>query len=684
LAEIAASDGSSAQRARDLFKKALTWGQDGVDFEEQAEALELLQQWTAPGKPVKYLCCVLDGLKQLLAMEATNVGPHEDGTSISMWRARLKLTDDLRRLRTAALEVAFSLARSAEAATRREAAKVSHNAMSEIMQAMGPEEREAVLPSPEDPATPVRVPYKVPQVNTADDLTAQLRDLFGRVETEAKQESEPTVLLEWESCVDWHARFAPETDLGKEAVRIIGAMRTRPGHRLACVLLGRMRDPQDEKELEAVVDEALKTRTVDELFAIVRDSAHLSGNGSSGRFLFRLTTRDPAYGRALLDLCGKVGDEPALPPHPLGMLVSALHVTGADRTVARTFADRGGPWRRVAAAAVSRLRPEWYAGFTLTSDDLALIRELALDTDPVVWEPIADFAPSLAHHDPGACLSLAREIAAGHEESALEKVAEMCRELLDRDATTYRVPIVDLVNQSFVAAPRIDGYWTARLLVRLSAGHLDWLIDFFDARIRTAESRDASIHEFRVVPNVIEQLLPKAAEASDQIAAAVLRVLGWSLSTGRRAYEAASLLRKLVGKHVTPVLVAALQQVVSTSGAPVELASPASSVLRAFADDDAKFAALFLLLDAIDKSSSAKRLDAVRALVNSVGGGSVTAAMGKTPPVYLQLLERLRRFDAAHLGHSAVQSFVELAVKVVESRIQWHREQDEEFRIRVS
>jgi hypothetical protein len=75
-------------------------------------------------------------------------------------------------------------------------------------------------------------------------------------------------------------------------------------------------------------------------------------------------------------------------------------------------------------------------------------------------------------------------------------------------------------------------------------------------------------------------------------------------------------------------------------------------------------------------------VDGIRTLVDSLAGGGITAAMGRPPPALVLLLERLRQFDAAHPGHAAVHAFVELAIRYVEARIESHREQDEEFRIR--
>jgi hypothetical protein len=260
----------------------------------------------------------------------------------------------------------------------------------------------------------------------------------------------------------------------------------------------------------------------------------------------------------------------------------------------------------------------------------------------------------------------------------------MCRELLDRDPATHQAGVAALVQETFVSAPRLDGYWTARLLVRLSARNLGWLVDFFDARIRTAETLNAPLHKFHVVPEVIDQMLPQAARESEQNADAVGRVLGWALSSGRRAYEGAILLRKLVGKRVTPVLVEALERVVSASASPVDLARPASAMLRAFLDGDDKMSALFVLLDAIDRAGSSGRADAIRALVDSLGGGPISAAMGRPPPALVALLTLLRQFATAHPGHATVHAFVQMAVQNVEARLVWHREQDEEFRIRAS
>jgi hypothetical protein len=113
----------------------------------------------------------------------------------------------------------------------------------------------------------------------------------------------------------------------------------------------------------------------------------------------------------------------------------------------------------------------------------------------------------------------------------------------------------------------------------------------------------------------------------------------------------------------------------------VELARPVASTLRVFADGDSKLAALFVVLDAIEKSTSSKRTEAIRALVDSLAGGGITAPMGRPPPALVHLLERLRQFDAAHPGHVAVHAFVELATKYVEAQIALHRERDEEFRI---
>jgi hypothetical protein len=685
LAGIAETEGRSAQRARDAFKKALSWGQDGVDLGEQTGALEMIRQWVPAGQPARHVALVVEGLKQLLAIETVTTSLDEGGIHLVMSYGRLPLTEELRRLRASALTVVFELARAPDVATRRRAAKLVHDVIQELLRATGPRDRQAVVSGEDDPMKPVLVPYTLPDIGSADDVEAQFRELFARVESEAAGESDATVLVEWEACVNWHARFAPKTELGQEAARIIAAMRQRPGHRLGRALLGRTGDHRNEDELEAVAAEVLKTRSAEEFLAIVQDIARSEpgAEGPIGQFLFRLAMRDPAYGAEILTLCDRQQDTPGLPLLPLGMLVSALHVSGTDRGLVRRLSERGGRWRRTAAIAAGRLRPEWHHGFSLSDDDLALIRELALDAEPSVWQELAHFAPSLARHEPDVCLALARDMAARHGEEALKTVAEMCRDLLERDTDRYRPPIVAIVDEFFVPSPQLDEYWIAHLLAKLAANDLRWLVNFFDARIRAAEAADAGIRAFRVVPEVIDQMLPSVAAAnaaSVEFATVLFQVLQWALSTGRRAHDGTSVLRKLVGKCVTPSLVAAIKEAVTPATA-VDLARPASTALRAFADDAGKFAALFELLDGIDKSTAEQRDAAIRALVNSIGGGGITAAMGRPPPAYVQLLELLRGFETAHPDHGAVRSFVEHARRYVEAQLEWHRQHDEEFRL---
>jgi hypothetical protein len=658
------------------------------------QSLRVLEGWWKDHEELRARL-ILTGLESLLSFETISMRAY--GLEATIATLRLVATPEVKALRAAAIAFLRRLLGHASDIVRTMAASVLAEASRSANSVRSDDKKRSIvtLGGGEDGTEPVVHDLALPEVTDTDYLNEQITLFFSIVEERIGIESSGLVLDELRAVVDWHAKFAPQSLLGKRAQKIEARLLELPAYRLFDIVAGTHGNPLDNTPRDKVVSELIAANRPDAFLADLKGIHRAKGSqamGRAGSLLTQLGAKHPDYAKQIFDLI-KDDNLDQLWFYAANLVVG-LRVSGSAPNLLAQIAAKAGLWRRVAAIACSRLRPAWHGGLSLQTADLDVMRELLRDVDPSVCEPVASFLWLIVEDVPDACLDMVEELATRAPDAYAEQIAEVCREAIKLDAKNHsRVrSIIDRLE----TVANLSGPHVVNVIACLAEFELDWFFNFLERRIQHAETGDPEGLE--AVPDGLERELPSRISAEVR-EVAIGRALEWIRRSDQFAVGLARLIRGLAsevekqpvaGGNTKPSagaeevsrkpLFVAVRSFLSTSPDIVVL-ERMCKVLRALGDGEMKFL-LFgecLLAAKVLPADEQRRLRS--ALIGAIGGRAMRWRPGEVPPALKQQLALLQTLASFHPDESLVEEFVQEASTSIRRRIQMVRDNDEELLI---
>ena len=652
---------------------------DGVQYPEDGDtsflwqALDVLRAWWASHQD-RRLRMVLAGVARLLALEVQF--SEVEGNNIVIKRGRPPLTDELRRLRAAALGLLQLILAHSSHAVRANAARVLRDAASEVRRAR-PRRQDSAEVQPTPPGEHPEV--EVQSTPTEEYLDEELNRIFLVVEGVILIERAPHVVDCLIEVVHWDAEFASKSLFGKRATTLENEADSRPSYQLYALLAGARHDLQSEVLTASIISKLIAegnpVALANELASIAgpAGSRGLSGGAS---FLLELGSRHPDYARSLLQLIDI--DQSTLPMYWSASLVAGLRVSG-DSGLISQFAKASLEKRKVAAIACTRLRPLWHPGFRLTNEDISVMRDLLDDPDEWLRRQLVEFVWTIVSDEPNACLALVEVVARKTPAPFVEQIAHVCREAL-KVLGDISLPQVSEIVECFRSVPNIEGHHANTLLADLARRDLDWFFNFLTSRVEYAASAGLELYNFSAVPADLSRFFTEKRFSPQLRADALKRALTWLDRTYGFTLELPRLVYAVAGGLVSPELVVAIRASISSKPTALVLAQ-IGRILHDFSNGEAKFILLGECLVATSRLQSDEQISVCDSLSGAIGRRSLKWSPGQTPPALLKLLDRLDELRKRHPDAILVQKFAEREMLRVQREIAEIRDRDAELYI---
>lgn len=506
---------------------------------------------------------------------------------------------------------------------------------------------------------------------------------------------DPIVLVEIRRTLSWHWEHSP-TETKQAAREVCDQLPDTLRNRLALVLFdgwGQLLDDHlkdyekaqeaKQKRIDGVVKDLLRSRTESDVIGMVRERLELQGAGTardSGYavpFLVALVTARPSIAEAICQDALKSDASSFAPvlPAVLGVLLTASPTKGL--AAARSLLDRGTVAdRRGVAVAVGRFRA---LGTHLSSNELALLLELAEDQDAWVRQIVAQAARWLAHagHKTEA-VTVACRVPFADSEAVADDVLQLfaAGSIPWRELTTSQI---GAILDNLTRCPSLEQYWITVFLSKLSVSYSDEVVDLLMRRVEHWETVE-EVLEYHPLPHQWHE--PLHVRESDNFIPTLRRIRDWigRDTTSWRRLDAGGRLFQAVAGDFDAAVLGVIEEVLADG--PGSSVSALPSILRHaprhLALDDVDFVRRVLTGAASVSDDLAKQVGS--AMHGAVVSGTRMGSPGEPFPEDVHQRNRAQEAARQMAPGSLEAEFYRAISRSAEESIQWQVESGERLR----